>query len=547
MNHNLHRRTFLAASLAAASAAERKSMGPIVNAKYAVVAAESDAAASAARDALDAGGNAADAAAAAAIASCMVEPQLVDLGGYVAAAVVLEGKTGKVWSVDADSAAPKAASAAMFRVLPKPAGKRGLNENEYDCSVENNANVDGALAVGVPATLAGIGTIHQRWGKLKWAQVIAPSQRLLADGFPVLPELAAAVENRADVLRSMPDSAAQFMPHGKPLVNGQTWHRPEMDWTLNRLASAGWQDFYHGEIAHRTVEHVRKLGGILSAEDLAEYQVRCTPALSARIGDSHLYSAALPNGGLSCLSALLMIDALPAASMHWHILAECLKLAWRDRLALFADGADAAAFLSPEYIARQTAKLKADPRSVDLTANPGPQPSPGTVHTSTADADGNLVAITISHGGYFGSCVTVPGTGITLGHGMCRFDPHPGLPNSIAPRKRPLNNVCPMVLRQPARDVAFGMRGGRRIVSVVTEMAYQLMRGHTIEDVVKSPRLHTDGYEPLEAMAPLAAELEKAGHRVKVVPTVGASSNLAERRASGEMSAASNLVAANIH
>jgi gamma-glutamyltranspeptidase/glutathione hydrolase len=241
--------------------------------------------------------------------------------------------------------------------------------------------------------------------------------------------------------------------------------------------------------------------------------------------------------------------------MHWHFLAEALKIAWRDRLALFGDpaktGLDWTRFVETAYVLHKTAPWKQSPRHVDLTATPGPQPSPGTVQTSTADSDGNLVSITISHGGYFGSCVTVPGTGITLGHGMCRFDPHPGLPNSIASGKRPLNNVCPMILRQPTRDVAFGMRGGRRIVSVVTNMAYQLIHGASPDETIHAPRLHTDGYEPVDVTESLAPEirldLEKMGHRLRVVPTVGASSNVAERRSNGEMTAASNLVAAAIH
>jgi gamma-glutamyltranspeptidase len=95
------------------------------------------------------------------------------------------------------------------------------------------------------------------------------------------------------------------------------------------------------------------------------------------------------------------------------------------------------------------------------------------------------------------------------------------------------------------------MRGGRRIVSVATNMAYQLLHGGTPDETIHAPRLHTDGYEPIEVTDSLApeirAELEKMGHRLKVVPTVGASSNVAERKSNGEMTAASNLVAAAIH
>src|SRR5262249_59492146 len=94
-----------------------------------------------------------------------------------------------------------------------------------------------------------------------------------------------------------------------------------------------------------------------------------------------------------------------------------------------------------------------------------------TIHVAAADREGNLVSMTISQGGLFGSCLAVPDTGIILGHGMCRFDPHPGLPNSPGPGKRPLNNVCPLIIRLPGRDVAIGARGGSRIVSVGARLA----------------------------------------------------------------------------
>ncbi len=167
-----------------------------------------------------------DAAAAACLLSCMHEPQAVDLGGYVACAVVLEGKTGKVWSINADSTAPAKATPDMYRVLPAQPGAKSLNENEYGCTVVNNANVDGALAVGVPGTLAGIGTLWERWGKLKWPQIVAPAQELLDQGLHVSAALAQASRSRSHVLTTMPPAAEHFMPGGKPLDQGQIWHRP---------------------------------------------------------------------------------------------------------------------------------------------------------------------------------------------------------------------------------------------------------------------------------------------------------------------------------
>src|SRR5947207_93195 len=194
-----------------------------------VIAADLEPAASAALKASRAGGNAMDAAAAACLATCMLQPSAVDLGGYVTCAVVLEGKTGKVWAVDADSTAPAAASPSMYQILPRNQAHNGLNENEYGCSVKGNANVDGALAVGVPSTLAGIGTLWERWGSLKWPQVVGFSQELLEEGFPVSTQVAGAVRSKASVIRTMAPAAEHLMPDGRPLQAGQIWHRPDME------------------------------------------------------------------------------------------------------------------------------------------------------------------------------------------------------------------------------------------------------------------------------------------------------------------------------
>jgi gamma-glutamyltranspeptidase/glutathione hydrolase len=158
--------------------------------------------------------------------------------------------------------------------------------------------------------------------------------------------------------------------------------------------------------------------------------------------------------------------------------------------------------------------------------------------------------VTISHGGSFGSCVTVPGTGISLGHGMSRFDPRPGLPNSVAAGKRPLNNVCPTILRQSTRDVAFGLRGGRRIVSVDLSLAQQLMQGRSIADAVRAPRLHTEGYDPIQVTesmpAAIRGELEKMGHSVKVAPAIAGAANVAEIGHDGTLRAAGTMFALGV-
>jgi gamma-glutamyltranspeptidase/glutathione hydrolase len=540
LESGLNRRTFVKSSLGLLAPLSAATSSPVaVEGRRAAVACDPEPCARAALEAIEAGGNAMDAAAVACLASCMQEPSAVDIGGYVTCAVVLEAKTGKVWSVDGNSCAPAKARADMYEILPKRAGAHGRNEDEYGCSVKNDANVDGALSVGVPGTLAGVGTLWERWGKLKWPQIIAPAQEMLEQGVAVSANLAEGILSRRNLLLSMPSAAEHFMPGGKPLEQGQIWHRPGMDWTLRRLAAAGWQDFYQGDIARRTAGYVQQLGGILTVADLQRYRVSVEPAIEASFASGRVYGALLANGGLTCLSGLLLLSQVSPPGtddpMYWHLVAEILKLAWRDRLRYFGDprkiDLDWRRFISSSYADERIAALKKVPQSVDRGRGPKIGTSPGTIHISTADAEGNLVAVTLSHGSSIGSCVTVPSTGISLGHGMSRFDPHPGLANSVGPGKRPLNNVCPTILRQPGRDVAFGLRGGRRIVSIDLSLAQQLLQGRSMVEVLESPRLHTEGYEPIEVTESmpnsLRRELARKGHNLRVVKTIAGAVNIA--------------------
>ncbi|MSV27308.1 MAG: hypothetical protein EXQ52_00970 [Bryobacterales bacterium] len=549
---NLNRREFLALT-AATAAARSLSEGREVRGSYGVVAAEPPDAARAGASILQAGGNAMDAAAAACIAACMLEPHSVDLGGYVCCAVVLEGKTGRVFNVDANSVSPAAASENMYRLLPK-GPVAGINENEYQCSVENNANVNGPLAVGVPGVMGGIGRIHEKWGRAKWASLFQPSLELLDRGFPY-DSVAGAIRARESVIRALPEAQKHLMPSGKLPSPRDRWHRRGMETTLQRLSQNGWRDFYEGELGRKIADHVRSLGGILTRDDMKRFDPRIVQPYESTFRGARVYSAILANGGLSAAQLLNMWECLPTATLtdaiYWHQLAEAGKLAWRDRLHFFGDGADPNRFLGKDYAAGRVEHIRQYPRSVDRQTAFAAAASPGTINLTSADAEGNMVAVTISHGGSFGSCVTVPGTGITLGHGMCRFDPRPGRPNSVGPGKRPLNNVCPTILRMPDRDVACGLRGGRRIVSVAAHLCRQIVEHKaTGLEAVSAPRLHVEEQGPIEVSSSLdprlVAELKAIGHEVKLAESVGGHANACERLKDGTLRGASNVWAAAV-
>ena len=164
-----------------------------------------------------------------------------------------------------------------------------------------------------------------------------------------------------------------------------------------------------------------------------------------------------------------------------------------------------------------------------------PDPLRGTVHLAAADAEGNVVAWTQTHGGGFGSGLMVKGTGIVLGHGMCRFDPRPGWVNSIAPGKRPLHNMSPMIAVKDGRAVfAAGASGGRTVVNNTAFMAIgRLILKLDPEAAVAEPRLQCETMEPAiverKAGPELIAELRRRGHRITETARDAGSAHLIAR------------------
>lgn len=480
------------------------------------------------------GGNAMDAAAAACLACCMLSPAATGLGGYVLAAVVLEGKSGKVWSLDANSPAPAAAYEEMYDILPMREQPKGINENEYLCSVRDDANIYGPLSIAIPGQMAGMGALWERWGRLTWPKVVEPSLALAEEGFPYDDHLATRIRADEAIIRKYKHTAAYLMPEGKPPSPDDIWHMPHMTKTLERLAKKGWQDFYRGEIGKKIADSVHAAGGLLTRADMASYEPRITEAYTTTYREAAIYGPILPNGCISSMQILNMLDCFDMPSdnsvEYWHLMAETLKLAWRDRLLYLGDpefiDVPVNRLLDKNYAAGRVETIRQFPDAVDNRIPPFTGDSRiGTLHVSTADTEGNIVAATITQGGGFGSFFTVPGTDILLGHGMCRLDPRPGLANSIAAGKRPLNNVAPMIARMPGRIIATGLPGGRRIISVGAQLMQRMIDfGASPYEAAAAPRMHVQTYEPLEMMGQneeIQAAVAAMGHEVEAVQSIG--------------------------
>jgi gamma-glutamyltranspeptidase / glutathione hydrolase len=475
---------------------------------------------------LQAGGNAIDAAVATAFTLCVVTPGSTGIAGYGGCLLAYLADRQAPLAIDFTSTAPAAARSDMYRIIAR-------GEGAFD--VADGENVFGARAVDTPGVVAGLVMAH-RHGRLPLTTVMEPAVAAAADGFSIdeytIQRIAEAVVPHR---KRFPEVFRLFTLNGQLPRAGDRVRNSELAPVLERIGREGADAFYHGDVARAVVDVVRQSGGLLTPDDLAAYRAREHALISTPYRNAIIHTPGLPTGGITALQMLRVLETLPAATLRSdqemaHAFAEINKVCWRQRLTRHGDpdyvAVDPTTELGDSLIARlgdvAAAGMKAPAAGELIMADP----AVSTVHICTADRQGNVVSLTQTHGGSFGSLVAVPGTGIVLGHGMSRFDPRPDRANSIAPGKRPLHNMSPMLLTQGDRPLfCIGGAGGRTIQGNVAHMIVRVVdRGETLEDAMDAPRFHIETAEPVlveEGGDAIAAGLGKLGHQVKMRPRFG--------------------------
>jgi len=463
-------------------------------------------------------GNAIDAAVATALIAAVQAPSQTGIGGYGLTAMVSLNGGQQILAVDANSTAPQSMSHDIFSPGP-------------DGSVPGRKNDVGWLAAGVPGVLAGLQQLIDRFGSLKLETLLQPALKVAREGFPWPAGYAAAIAAKP-VFAADPGSKKLYFRDGSPLAAGEVFRNPELAELLQTLASQNSvDDFYRGGIAQQLADAFQSNGGLVTAADLAAYQAQTTAPLVLQHGKRSVCTPPLTAGGSSVLQMLHTWLALPdelrsQPNSRPHCIAETMRLAWRDRLTLLGDPAASAVphakLLSQDY-AQQSATAVATAVNQgqildhQLTANN----QAGTIHISAADDQGNLIALTLTHGNSFGACVTAGGLGLTLGHGMSRFDPSPDHPNSPGPGKKPLHNIVPVIACEDSKpQFAIGGAGGRKIPNSIFSVLRPWLADNTsLDDAVAAPRIHTEGTLTLELTANSAptdkARLETLGYTVR--------------------------------
>lgn len=389
-------------------------------------------------------GNAVDAAVAASLAIGTVEPWMSGLGGggYM---LVYSADDGRVHAFDFGMPAPFALDPEDY---PLASGTGG---DLFDWpAVLEDRNVRGPHAVAIPGYVAGLALALECYGTRPWEQLLAPAIELAEGGMLVDWYASLKIASEARHLAQFAESKRVYLPDGHVPIGSWAGLPPtiklgELATTLRRLAQKGPHDFYEGDIAQAIVQDASALGSKLSLKDLKAYRPKHIAAATGKYRDASVHVVPGLNAGSSLLQALeLLQDSLEPGpkpdSSTYEAYALCLQRAYKERLAKMGHSGD----------------------STTPTC---------TTHLSVVDERGNMVALTQTLLSLFGSKVMLPQTGILMNNGIMSFDPRPGGPNSIAPGKAPLSNMCPAILeRGDDCRFAMGASGGRRIMPAVFQL-----------------------------------------------------------------------------
>jgi gamma-glutamyltranspeptidase/glutathione hydrolase len=446
--------TALPIVVAPAGAQDRTQGRSMVLTRDGIVAAESPLAAQAGATILAHGGNAVDAAVATNAVMGVVEPMMNGIGGDLFA-IVYEAKTGKLYGLNASGWAPAKLSIEFLKAK----------------GISGQMPVAGIQTVTVPGAVDGWSQLLSRFGTMKFPELLAPAIHYARDGFPV-PELDAAYWSDAEnALQTDRNASATFLIHGRAPRLGEMFRNPDLEHSLEMIAAGGHNAFYKGEIAQRIVAASSKLGGTMTAEDLAEYASEWVEPISAIYRGWTVYEIP-PNGqGIAALMMLNMMETFPLAKYGQnstdalHVTIEAKKLAYADMYGYVADQkfsrVPVEGMLSKDYAARR-AKL-IDMTRANCNVSPGEPEFPAkgdTTYLTVVDRDGNMVSLIQSNFSEFGSGIVPDGTGFALQNRGALFSLDPASPNALAGHKRPLHTIIPGFMTRGDERIAFGIMGG---------------------------------------------------------------------------------------
>ncbi len=467
----------------------------VVTAPQAMVVSGSPIASDIGRDILRRGGNAVDAAVALGFALAVVHPEAGNIGG--GGFMIIRTHNGRVQALDYRETAPAGASRDMYRT----AGE--------------DASVTGHLSAGVPGAVAGLTEAHRRFGRLPFAEVIEPAIYLAYQVFVIDEYRSLSIaEDRARLLL-FPASRATFLPADEAPAPGSTFLQPELAATLEAIRDSGAAGFYRGWVADLIVAEMERGRGLITREDLRQYQAIWRDPIQLSYRGYTIYSMPPASSGGITLGQILNImegyRPLPsfgsAALMHRE--AEAMRRAFTDRNTHLGDPRfvrnPVERLLSKRY-ADELRRQIGEQASATPVEGSGPVGGSSTTHYSVVDAEGNAVSCTTTLNNSYGSAVTVTGAGFLLNDEMDDFATAPGEPNmyglvqgeanAIAPGKRMLSAMTPTIVVDSTGGLymVVGTPGGPKIITMVYHVISNVIdHNMSLPDAITAPRMHHQG------------------------------------------------------
>ena len=448
------------------------------------------------------GGNAIDAAVATGFALAVTYPRAGNLagGGFM---LIHLADDDRETLIDYRETAPAAASRDMF--------------------LDNEGNLDkqreyfSLQSAGVPGTVAGMLYALEKYGTLTREQALAPAIALARDGIPVSYSLFFEISASAQNLRKNPAAERQFFqPDGSAYAVGDIWRQADLAWTLSEISEEGINGFYGGEVAQLITTEMESGGGLITAQDLADYRVVERQPVRGTYKDFEIVSTPPPSsGGVHIVQMLNILEGYDLQAMghnsaaYVHHLTESMKLAYADRSLYLADpdfvDVPVTQLVDKAYAEQQRQRIDSNVATPSVDIAPGQllgSESTETTHYSVADRFGNVVSNTYTLNFSFGSNIVVPGTGMLLNNEMADFASSPGSANAfglvqgeankIEPGKRPLSSMSPtIVFRAGEPWLATGSPGGSVIISTVLQTTLNAMVfDMNIATAAAEPRMH---------------------------------------------------------
>jgi gamma-glutamyltranspeptidase/glutathione hydrolase len=460
---------------------DRSQARSMVITRLGIVATSQTLASQAGAQILARGGSAVDAAIAANAAMGVVEPMNNGIGGDLFA-IHYDAKTGKLAGMNASGWAPEKLTIDFLK-------KKGYTHMPGS----------GVYSITVPGCVDGWAKMHEKYGRLPWAELFKPAIYFAEHGFPVTEFIDAYWTGGQSLLGKDANARRIYLPNGRPPKIGEVFRNPEYGRALELIAKQGRDAFYRGDIAKAIVKTVDRLGGVMSLSDFSEYQAQWVDPISTTYRGWKVYELP-PNGqGLAALIMLNIFERYPLPDWGFfnadafHVKMEAQRLAFADLRRYVGDPKfskiPVEGLISKEYATKRAATIDMNRAHCDVPPGNPPNMGSDTIYLSVVDRDGNIVSLIQSLFAGFGSGVVSDDYGILLQNRGGLFLFEAGHPDVLEPHKRPYHTIIPGFMEKGDIHIGFGIMGGYNQPQAHAQFVSDVVDyGMNIQGALEAPR-----------------------------------------------------------